>query len=36
MERTEVLELMGALKLFGMRAAYDERPVTSLGLDTGC
>lgn len=24
MERTEVLELMGALKLFGMRAAYDE------------
>ncbi|RWM07063.1 IS21-like element helper ATPase IstB [Mesorhizobium sp.] len=24
MERTEVLELMGALKLYGMRAAYDE------------
>ena len=24
MERTEVLELVGALKLYGMRAAYDE------------
>src|SRR3954465_2171126 len=24
MERTEVLELMGALKLYGMRSAYDE------------
>ena len=24
MERTEVLNMMGALKLFGMRAAYDE------------
>ena len=24
MERTEVLELMATLKLFGMRAAYDE------------
>ena len=24
MERTEVLDMMGALKLFGMRAAYDE------------
>jgi DNA replication protein DnaC len=24
MERTEVLELMGTLKLYGMRAAYDE------------
>jgi hypothetical protein len=23
-ERTEVLELMAALKLYGMRAAYDE------------
>src|SRR5438445_480154 len=24
MERTEILELMSTLKLFGMRAAYDE------------
>ena len=24
MNRTEVFELMGALKLYGMRAAYDE------------
>ena len=24
MERTEVLQLMGALKLYGMRSAYDE------------
>ena len=24
MERTEVLELMTQLKLYGMRAAYDE------------
>ena len=24
MERTEVLDLMGSLKLFGMRTAYDE------------
>ena len=24
MERTEVLELMGTLKLYGMRSAYDE------------
>ena len=24
MERTEVLELMGMLKLYGMRSAYDE------------
>jgi len=24
MERTEIFEMMGALKLYGMRAAYDE------------
>ena len=24
MERTQVLELMGPLKLYGMRSAYDE------------
>jgi hypothetical protein len=24
MERTEIFDLMGALKLYGMRAAYDE------------
>ena len=24
MERTDILELMSALKLYGMRAAYDE------------
>ena len=24
MERTEVLDMMGLLKLFGMRTAYDE------------
>ena len=30
MERTEVLELMGELKLYGMRAAYDE--VMSTGI----
>ena len=24
MERTEVLDMMGTLKLYGMRAAYDE------------
>ena len=24
MERTDILELMSTLKLFGMRAAYDE------------
>ena len=24
MERTEILDLMGKLKLFGMRAAFDE------------
>jgi hypothetical protein len=24
MQRTEIFELMGALKLYGMRAAYDE------------
>jgi hypothetical protein len=24
MERTEILDMMGALKLYGMKAAYDE------------
>jgi len=24
MERTQILELMGTLKLYGMRSAYDE------------
>ena len=26
MERTEVLDMMGGLKLYGMRNAYDEDP----------
>src|SRR5258708_19144786 len=30
MERTEILELMSALKLFGMRAAYDEVMASSI------
>ena len=30
MERTEILELMGELKLFGMRAAYDEVMATAI------
>src|SRR5438132_4660688 len=30
MERTEVLELMSTLKLFGMRAAYDEVMTTGI------
>ena len=30
MERTEVLEMMGELKLYGMRSAYDETLVTAL------
>ena len=30
MERTEVLDLMGELKLFGMRSAYDETLATAL------
>ena len=30
MERTEVLDLMGELKLFGMRTAYDEMLATAL------
>jgi hypothetical protein len=30
MERTEVLELMATLKLYGMRAAYDE--VMAIGI----
>jgi DNA replication protein DnaC len=30
MERTEVLDMMGDLKLFGMRSAYDETLATAL------
>ena len=30
MERTEVLDLMGELKLYGMRSAYDETLATAL------
>ena len=30
MERIEVLEMMGELKLFGMKAAYDETLATAL------
>lgn len=30
MERTQVLELMGALKLYGMRSAYDEIMATGI------
>ena len=30
MERTEVLEMMGELKLYGMKSAYDEIYATAL------
>ncbi|CAG0982896.1 partial Insertion sequence putative ATP-binding protein, partial [Gammaproteobacteria bacterium] len=30
MERTQVLELMGTLKLYGMRSAYDEIMTTAI------
>jgi IstB-like ATP binding protein len=30
MERTDILELMSALKLYGMRAAYDEVMTTGI------
>jgi hypothetical protein len=30
MERTEILDMMGALKLYGMKAAYDETLVVAL------
>ena len=30
MERTEVLEMMGELKLYGMKSAYDEVYATAL------
>ena len=30
MERTEVLDMMSSLKLYGMRNAYDETLVTAL------
>jgi len=34
MERTEIFDLMGALKLYGMRAAYDE--VMAAGIKRQC
>jgi hypothetical protein len=30
MERTEVLDMMSGLKLYGMRSAYDETLATAL------
>ena len=30
MERTEVLDMMGSLKLYGMRSAYDETLATAI------
>ena len=30
MERTEVLDMMGTLKLFGMKDAYDEALATAI------
>ena len=30
MERTEVLDMMGALKLYGMKGAYDEALATAV------
>ena len=30
MERTEVLDMMGALKFYGMKGAYDETPATAI------
>ena len=30
MERTEVLDMMGALKLYGMKGAYDETLATAI------
>ena len=34
MERTEVLDMMGELKLYGMRAAYDETLAAALKRST--
>jgi hypothetical protein len=31
MERTELFDLMGALKLYGMRASYDEVMAAAVG-----
>lgn len=33
MERTQILDLMGSLKLYGMRSAYDE--VMAAGIKVG-
>ena len=30
MERTEVLDMMGSLKLYGMKGAYDETLATAI------
>lgn len=34
MEHTQVLELMGTLKLYGMRGAYDELMATGINART--
>ena len=34
MERTDILELMSTLKLYGMRAAYDEVMTTGISAGT--
>lgn len=36
MERTEVFDLMGTLKLYGMRAAYDDDCGERLADPRGC
>jgi len=32
MERTQLVDLMGELKLYGMKAAYDEIMATAFGM----
>lgn len=34
MERTQLFDLMGELKLYGMKAAYDEIMATAVALRT--
>ena len=34
MERTEVLDMMSGLKLYGLRSAYDETLATALNAST--
>ena len=36
MERAEIFDLMGALKLYGMRAAYDEVMAAGINLTHHC